>query len=60
VAVDTITVWAKVSKRGRPHFLFISLAATDLMEVSFAVGINKKLVPLAIVRGGIICAVKRT
>jgi hypothetical protein len=60
VAVCAITIWAKFSKRDSPHFLFIFLAATEFMEVSFAVSINEKLVPFASVRGGIMCAVKRT
>jgi hypothetical protein len=58
--LDAITVWAKVSKRGSPHFLFISLAAADFMEVAFAVGLNEKMVKFAIVRYFIVCAVKRT
>ena len=45
-----ITVWAKVSKRGSPHFLFIALAAADFMEVAFAVGLNEKMVKFANVR----------
>jgi hypothetical protein len=48
VTVYAITVWAKFSKRVSPHFLFISLAAADFMEVSFAVSIHEKLVPLLI------------
>jgi hypothetical protein len=60
VTVYAITVWAKFSMRGSPHFLFIFLATADFVEVSFAVSINEKLVPFAIVWGGIICAVKRT
>ena len=51
VTVYAITVWAKFSKRCSPHFLFIFLATADFMEVSFAVSINKKLVPFGIVRG---------
>ena len=52
--LDAITVWPKVSKRGSPHFLFISLAAADFMEVAFAVGLNEKLVKFANIRGFVV------
>ena len=60
LVLDAMTVWAKVSKRGNPHFFFISLSAADFMEVAFAVGLNEKLVQFTIIRGVVMCAVKST
>jgi len=60
VAVHVITIWAKVSKRGRSHVLLITLASADFMEVAFAVGLDEKLMQHVIVRIFVICAIKRT